>query len=79
MRLMRPPKNTRCDFHVGAGLDSLGAPVLIRCPNTATVAGLGKSGVVGEVWMCESCWATRSEMFERRVPREVNVESEDQR
>lgn len=79
MRVLRPPKTARCDFHVGAELDSLGAPVVRRCPNAATViTGVPKSGG-SEIWMCEECWGRRSEMFERRVPREVNVESEDQR
>lgn len=39
MRLMRPPKNTRCDFHVGAGLDSLGAPVLSLLEQLSRMAG----------------------------------------
>ncbi len=57
----------RRDFHVGAELDSLGAPVVRRCPNAATVTGVPKSGG-SEIWMCEECWGRRSEMFVRRVP-----------
>lgn len=60
MRVLRPPKTARCDFHVGADLDSLGAPVVRRCPNTATVTGVPKAGGF-EVWMCEGCWGKRSE------------------
>lgn len=68
MRVLRPPKTARCDFHVGADLDSLGAPVVRRCPNAATViTGVPKSGG-SEIWMCEECWGRRSEMFVRRVP-----------
>lgn len=70
MRLMRPPKDAQCDFHVGAELDSLGAPVVRRCPNVATVTGVPKTGG-SEVWMCEGCWEKRSEMFARRVPAEA--------
>lgn len=67
MRVLRPPKTARCDFHVGADLDPLGAPVVRRCPNAATVTGVPKTGG-SEIWMCEGCWRKRSEMFTRRVP-----------
>ncbi len=66
-RLLKPPKGARCDFSVGVQTDSCGAPTLIRCPNLATVSGLAKSGVVREVWMCESCWSKRADFFTRRT------------
>ena len=69
-RLLRPPKDARCDFSTGAGIDSLGAPVVHKCPNPATVTGLAKAGIVREVWMCESCWQKRHDHFVRRVPKE---------
>jgi len=67
-RLLRPPKDARCDFSIGWGYDNLGAPVLHRCPNPATVTGLAKAGIVREIWMCESCWGKHASDFERRVP-----------
>lgn len=65
-RLLRPPKGTRCDFHVGASLDSLGAPVLIRCPNEATVSALA-SEAASEVWVCEDHYAAHAGRFVRRT------------
>lgn len=67
---MRPPKGVRCDMSIGSGQDHLGAPVVFGCPNPATLTGLAKTGIVREYWLCESCWSKKSEMFERRVPKE---------
>lgn len=67
-RLNRPPKGAQCDFHVGASLDSLGAPVLARCSELATVSAITCEGA-GEWWMCEDHYVSHASRFVRRTKR----------
>ena len=63
-RLLRPPAGERCDFAF-PGPDA----TIRRCPNPATVSALTteKESVLSEHWICEDCYAKRSEMFVRRT------------
>ena len=65
-RLLRPPATARCDYYVSASLDSLGAPVVGRCPNAATVSALtSEEGL--EQWICDECYAKHADRFVRRT------------
>lgn len=52
---MKPPKNARCDLHVGVEYDGTGAPKAIRCPNMAVETLKATVGVIAEMWCCTSC------------------------
>lgn len=66
-QLRRPPAEARCDYY-SASLDSLGAPVLSRCPEAATVSALmAEDGM--ENWICEEHYAKHADRFVRRTKR----------
>lgn len=49
----KPPKNTRCDAHIGVN-NSGPSPQVGRCSNKATIELVGINPV-GETWLCEDC------------------------
>lgn len=51
----KPPTDSRCDMSVGTGSDSLGSPIVYRCPNDAVETVLLKHSVVKEGWVCIDC------------------------
>jgi hypothetical protein len=51
----RPPKDARCDTTIGSSIDSVGSPVLTRCPFPATETVWCPGAFGKELWVCELC------------------------
>lgn len=53
----KPPKDARCDATIGSRLDSVGSPVLTRCPFLATETVWCPGTFGKELWLCVLCAA----------------------
>ena len=56
----KPPKGTRRDGSVGTTFDTVGSPVVMRCPNEATETCI-EERLNHEAWLCGECAESMAE------------------